>query len=282
MNDGAAGRIRLAWVGSLAIHAVLVAVVAWWLLERLEPEVKSPEPTRLHLAMFQTPPSVDSPSSEPPPPVEEVSETTSPESPPLPIQEVPPEALSEPKVEESATEQPQLKPRPKSKPHSNPKPKSAPRPSKPVLPQPSTTPPELLSSSEAAPTQSVESVASAAPAPVEASVQAAPQLSAAQPTADPGLEDVYRMRIRQAVDENKHYPHMARRLREEGRVVVAFTIGADGRLIDVHLVKDSGRERLNEAALQAVRDAAPFPPFPESVQRERWDFTLPLSFALDR
>jgi len=98
---------------------------------------------------------------------------------------------------------------------------------------------------------------------------------------DPALEASYRDRIRQAVDAHKHYPRMARRLGVEGRVVLAFTLRADGRLAGVRVAESSGSELLDEAALQAVRDAAPFPPFPEGVGRERWDFTLPLYFALD-
>jgi len=62
---------------------------------------------------------------------------------------------------------------------------------------------------------------------------------------------------------------------------VEFTLESSGALVAVRIKQGSGSELLDEAALQAVRDAAPFAPFPEGSTRQRWEFTLPLSFMLD-
>ena len=127
------------------------------------------------------------------------------------------------------------------------------------------------------------SPAEAIPQPVQAAEPAPAALPApepAPPAPDPALEADYRNRIRLAVDGHKHYPRMARRLGLEGRVVLGFTILADGRLAGLRVVQSSGSELLDEAALEAVREAAPFPPFPPGLGRERWDFTLPLDFNL--
>lgn len=247
------GRARPAWLASLAIHGVLVAAVAWWLMDRLEPTTAPPTPTPLNLAMFKAP----APVEPAPAPVE-----------PPPVVEPPP---PEPVVEEAPPPKPAPVAKPRPKPEAKvaqPKPRSAPPAPKPVEPVPAepippAEPPMLLK------------------APVEAPLAATPPTpKPAVPAVDPGLEAAYRARVRQAVDAQKVYPRLARRMGEEGRVVLAFTLEADGRLASVRVVESSGSELLDEAALEAVREAAPFPSFPAGITRTRWEFTLPLTFSL--
>ncbi len=61
------------------------------------------------------------------------------------------------------------------------------------------------------------------------------------------------------IETKKHYPEMARNLREEGRVGVAFTITRRGEVMAVRVESPCRHERLNHAALDAVKAAAPFP-----------------------
>ena len=50
---------------------------------------------------------------------------------------------------------------------------------------------------------------------------------------------------------------------EQGVTIVSFVVGADGRVIDgPRVVKSSGFDDFDRAALQGVRRAAPFPPMP--------------------
>lgn len=248
------GRARPAWIASLAIHGVLVAAVAWWLAERSGPAFVPATPVPLQLAMFQAPAPVEPPAPAEPTPVQEAS---------------PPPALPEPAPAAPPVEPPAPKPVPVQ-----------PRPAKAAPPKPAASAVEPVRAQpvESAPAAEVPvAIQSPAPAPVVPPPAAQP----VTPAPDPALEDGYRTRIRQAVDEHKHYPRMARRLELEGRVVVAFTVEADGRLAGVRVVESSGSELLDEAALEAVRQAAPFPPFPDGVERRQWDFTLPLSFSLD-
>jgi protein TonB len=52
------------------------------------------------------------------------------------------------------------------------------------------------------------------------------------------------------------YPSESREKGEEGRVVVSFTVRADGTLADIKVVESSGYARLDEAAMEAVRKSA--------------------------
>jgi periplasmic protein TonB len=52
------------------------------------------------------------------------------------------------------------------------------------------------------------------------------------------------------------YPRVCIRRNQEGDVVVAFTVRADGATANVRLAKSSGVDRLDKAALEAIRTAA--------------------------
>ncbi len=71
--------------------------------------------------------------------------------------------------------------------------------------------------------------------------------------------------VREAIERKKEYPEVARTARIEGRVTVAFVIRADGNVRDVGIVTKSRSRYLNEAAVNAVKGAAPFPRPPKSL-----------------
>lgn len=65
--------------------------------------------------------------------------------------------------------------------------------------------------------------------------------------------------VRLKIQSRKKYPRVALERQIEGKVVVHFVIESDGRVTSVDLVQRSGHEILNQAALEAVRAASPFP-----------------------
>ena len=72
-----------------------------------------------------------------------------------------------------------------------------------------------------------------------------------------------------------HYPHIARRNNWQGKALVHFIVGTDGRTYGVQLKESSGHEVLDESALETVRalDGLPKPPVPVAV-------TVPVYFRL--
>ncbi len=58
------------------------------------------------------------------------------------------------------------------------------------------------------------------------------------------------------------YPQEAVETGQQGRLLILFSIGKNGDLIRLKLIRSSGYSLLDKAALQAVRDASPFPPLP--------------------
>jgi protein TonB len=57
----------------------------------------------------------------------------------------------------------------------------------------------------------------------------------------------------------KRYPQGAKSNHIEGRVKVQFMLSADGALMDIKVIKSSRHQELDEAALDAIKEASPFP-----------------------
>lgn len=76
----------------------------------------------------------------------------------------------------------------------------------------------------------------------------------------------YILKMRQKIESAWAYPESAGRAGIEGALIVEFVIVKDGSLKRLALLKSSGHEMLDQAALCAIRAAAPFHPFPPKVR----------------
>ena len=72
--------------------------------------------------------------------------------------------------------------------------------------------------------------------------------------------------IRDAIQRAIAYPASARRMGWEGQVVVAFQLLSDGSVRDVRVVQGSGHTALDRGAIDAVRNASPFPRSPVEAE----------------
>lgn len=72
--------------------------------------------------------------------------------------------------------------------------------------------------------------------------------------------------IRDAIQHAIAYPATARRMGWEGKVVVAFQLLPDGSVRDVRVVQGSGHGALDRGAIDAVRNASPFPRSPGGTE----------------
>jgi protein TonB len=72
--------------------------------------------------------------------------------------------------------------------------------------------------------------------------------------------------IRDAIQNAIAYPATARRMGWEGKVVVAFRLLSDGSVRDVRVVQGSGHAALDRGAIDAVRNASPFPRSPVEAE----------------
>ena len=79
----------------------------------------------------------------------------------------------------------------------------------------------------------------------------------------------YFARIKHQIERVWIYPSDAAQRGISGDLSLTFRISKDGNLLGVRLVDQSGYEILDVAALKAVKEAAPFYPFPKNIQREK-------------
>jgi len=82
----------------------------------------------------------------------------------------------------------------------------------------------------------------------------------------------YFTRIKRQIELAWSYPNEAQRKGITGELTLRFQISRDGNLMNVQLINSSGYNVLDEAALQAVKSAAPYYPFPVTINRD----TLPI------
>jgi protein TonB len=86
--------------------------------------------------------------------------------------------------------------------------------------------------------------------------------------------------LARALQKFKRYPEQARRLRQEGRVKVRFTIDRRGRVISQQIVVSSGHALLDREVEAMLRRASPLPAIPASLSKSRLTLTLPIVFNL--
>lgn len=87
--------------------------------------------------------------------------------------------------------------------------------------------------------------------------------------------------IVQRIEELKRYPADARLERAEGKVVVKVVIKEDGTISGAEVVKSSGFQSLDRAAVELMRQAGPFD-FPHPLGKPTLTIKVPISYALER
>jgi protein TonB len=81
---------------------------------------------------------------------------------------------------------------------------------------------------------------------------------------------VYNKRLKERIESIWLYPPDAAAKGIYGDLVIRFTIKKDGRLGAVELVRTSGHKNLDDAAMKALKDAAPYWPLPEEWNMEAY------------
>jgi len=90
----------------------------------------------------------------------------------------------------------------------------------------------------------------------------------------------YQQLIKQKIEENKKYPLLARNKGIEGKVWVKFEILKNGKVKDIKVVKSSHHQILDKAAIESIKKANPFPPFPEGLKEGSLVINICLRFEL--
>lgn len=142
-------------------------------------------------------------------------------------------------------------------------------------PAPAATPaPVSAPAQAAAPTAPEPALAMATPAPIEPAVSAG--IDAAE---QKRLYGEYSGKLRSLVYSNLKYPRRAVDKNIEGLVVIQVDVDRDGKLLQVDAAQSAHR-LLDNAAVEAVEQAAPFPRPGDRLQGETLSFMIPVVFKL--
>ena len=76
------------------------------------------------------------------------------------------------------------------------------------------------------------------------------------------------------------YPNRAVQKNQQGTVRIGLVVDRSGELLSVTATQESDYRLLNQAALKAVRKAAPFPNLPEGIKADSFELNLPITFRL--
>ncbi|WP_206020441.1 energy transducer TonB [Rhodovarius crocodyli] len=121
------------------------------------------------------------------------------------------------------------------------------------------------------------------PAPPSAATTAPTAAPAGQPSApigNPNAVPNWQGQLLARLQRYRRYPESSRFRREEGVVMVTFTMRRDGTVLDVRLARSSGHSELDAETLQLIRRAEPLPSPPPEVPGDPITLTAPVRFSL--
>lgn len=255
---------------SILLHSVLIgSFIKFYDELKPIPEEKS---VKIALNTFTPPPAPPAPTPPAPPPPAPPAPPAPPPPEPVVTPPEPPKPVEPPKpIEKPKTVE---KPKPIEKPVEKPKPKPTPKPVKTPEPEPQVV--------QAPPTP-------APPTPTPPSPQPSPAPSKTSSNLPPsGAETVGEFnfatsagderfsKIQKAIQKHHKYPKRAQKMRHQGVVEVSFLYKKDGTVRDVKVIKSSGYETLDEAAVELINRAAP--DFP-TLDRD-YVIKIPVSYKL--
>lgn len=83
------------------------------------------------------------------------------------------------------------------------------------------------------------------------------------------------------INSLKKYPESAKSRGIEGRVKIQFELSKDGTLSDIKIIKSSHHKDLDEAALEAIKKASPFPSPPAYIIKTPVRLNVEILFELN-
>ncbi|MBN1492916.1 MAG: energy transducer TonB [Candidatus Omnitrophica bacterium] len=87
--------------------------------------------------------------------------------------------------------------------------------------------------------------------------------------------------IRERLKQNTLYPVKAKLEGKEGLAYLSFVLRRDGVVSEIAVLNSSGEPMLDQAAMNSIRNASPFPPFPKNLIEQEIKLNVPISFELE-
>lgn len=96
------------------------------------------------------------------------------------------------------------------------------------------------------------------------------------------IKNKYLNKLRNLIEDKKIYPNSAKRLKQQGRVIVSFLITKEGNFKNISLKDSSKYKKLNRAALELLNNISKFEPIPDELGKNKWVIEIPINYKILR
>ncbi len=93
-------------------------------------------------------------------------------------------------------------------------------------------------------------------------------------------ELIYSRLLQAKISQGMIYPELARWAGWEGEVILRLCLSSDGTLEDIVVARSSGIQVLDRAAVEAVKEQAPYPRFPPEIEKKGLWVNIPIVYKL--
>lgn len=94
------------------------------------------------------------------------------------------------------------------------------------------------------------------------------------------IQNEYLLKIKAHIEKHKKYPKRAKRLKQQGKVMLSFTVLENGAIQDAKIIGKSPYKRLNTAALKILHTINQFDPIPKELNKNSWQLNVPINYSI--
>ena len=91
---------------------------------------------------------------------------------------------------------------------------------------------------------------------------------------------LYLKKVNDKVKNYQHYPHMAKRLKHEGTIIVRVTIESSGSISQVEFLQKTDSSFLNQAVEETFEKIQKFEKIPQELNEQRLQVKIPITYEL--
>ncbi len=92
---------------------------------------------------------------------------------------------------------------------------------------------------------------------------------------------LYAGAITRLIQQNLHYPLSAKKLGQQGIVLMNIVINKDGQVLKSEIKQKSPYQAFNTSSLDIIRRVGKFPPIPQEIGLEQYEVTIPVKYILE-
>lgn len=126
----------------------------------------------------------------------------------------------------------------------------------------------------------VEQTTAPAAVPLPAREKAGAPVEGTPKVGDAVAQQTWEGKVLARIERKKRYPRDAQRAGEQDSIFVRISIDRSGNVVQSHIVRSRGIARLDAAALDQIKRAAPFPPPPSSTTGSIIRIVVTINFNL--